>query len=179
MLETPPIDRLGEIENLAALIRSVAALHKHGATTNKLAEALNNCHPDHIRHLLRLDRNLEESIFDFLSNGQLKLGHARALASWPKTEQPAIAAECIAKRWSVRTIENKRRNRLNLSPLITPDEYKHLAMTTSEHIGFPCEFQIDPKDTRRGKLAITFSSYEELDNVLDRLGAKEIEFDDF
>jgi len=76
-------------------------MDKFGHTQEKMAEALGKSR-SHIANLLRL-LNLPPVVQEYLQNGQISAGHARALV--PANDPVALAREIISKGLSVREAE--------------------------------------------------------------------------
>ncbi len=122
----------------------------------------------YVTNFLRL-LNLCDSVQQQVNAGELSMGHARALATLPASEQAHWAARAITHAWSVRTLESRLRQR-NAQELHRGDdtEWKRLARQLTELLGNRVELSGDSRG--RGQLHINFHSFEELDGILDRLG---------
>lgn len=121
-----------------------------------------------ISNLLRL-LNLNTEVKTFLENGDLEMGHARALLGLTGTLQTDTAREVVAKSLSVRETENFiRRLQKGTSPkrtLGTMDaDTRHLQQSLSEKLG--ARVQIQHRSKGRGKLVINYSSLDELEGIL-------------
>ncbi len=159
--------------NPADLVELVGSLRSKGVPTEKLARA-RSCKPYEIRHLMRLQARLSDPCKEFLRKGRISLGHARALASLPKTEQVGLAYECIDAQWSVRALESRiRGDQHDDHPTAKPTEwaahYERIAQVAGDQLGYPCRFQLDKGNERAGELSLRFTSLAELDGILRRL----------
>ena len=100
------------------------------------------------------------------------MGHARALLSLTGGEQSAAARQVAEKGLSVRETETLVRKLLN--PVIKEKQQQSsdvllLERTVSETIGSPVKITHNRKG--KGKLVIQYSSLEELDGILGKMGA--------
>lgn len=134
----------------------------------------------HITNMTRL-LSLPQSVKEMVSNGQLTMGHARALIT---ADQPALlATQIVNQQLSVRNTEKlinflKMREANGLSSKITPGNKKTgfhakdadtlaLEKEVSDTLGMAVT--IDMKKDQKGKMTISFSSLDQLDDVLQRL----------
>lgn len=148
-------------------------MNRFGHTQEKLAESLNKSR-SHIANLLRL-LNLPDSVQDFLKNGQISAGHARALVTAKNPEQ--LARKVIDKGLSVRETEELVR-KLGEEPAkkeasasrkaekdadtraLESDLSAHLRMRVSiKHAG-----------TDGGQLTISYKELDQLDELCQLLG---------
>jgi len=128
-----------------------------------------------VSNLLRL-RELAKPVQAYLMNAQLDMGHARALLALPTAQQTGAAARVVAQRLSVRETEklvhqlahpSRRGGRRNGR---APDpDLARLEETLAESLG--AKVTIDAKAGGAGKLTIAYSSLEQLDGILVKLGA--------
>lgn len=150
-------------------------MDKFGHTQEKLAEALNKSR-SHIANLLRL-LSLPDQVQDWLKEGKLSAGHARALITAPNATH--LARRIIDKGMSVRETEQMVRNQAQpqgaraKSAPATPEKdadtralegdlSAHLRMTVRiEHVG-----------TEGGRLTITYRDLEQLDQLCQLLGGE-------
>ena len=78
-------------------------MEEYQITQEDLAERIGKSRSA-IANTLRL-LTLDNEVIDMVSEGTLSQGHARALITLPKAEQVAIAKKAVAKRMSVREVE--------------------------------------------------------------------------
>jgi ParB family chromosome partitioning protein len=129
-----------------------------------------------VSNLLRL-RELAKPVQAYLMNGQLDMGHARALLALPTAQQPGAASRVIAQRLSVRETEKlvhhlahpSRRGGRRSARASDPD-LARLEQTLAESLG--AKVTIDARAGGAGKLTIAYSSLEQLDGILARLGTE-------
>ena len=126
-----------------------------------------------VTNLLRL-RELAKPVQAYLMNGQLDMGHARALLALSAAQQTAAASRVVAQRLSVRETEklvhhlahpSRRGGRRTAGPA-DPD-LARLEETLAESLG--AKVTIEAKSGGSGKLTIAYSNLEQLDGILARL----------
>ncbi|RMA82122.1 ParB/RepB/Spo0J family partition protein [Umboniibacter marinipuniceus] len=124
-----------------------------------------------VTNLLRL-LTLAGDVQTFLENGDLEMGHARALLALDVDKQRAAAEWVIAKRLSVRQTEDHVRGLLAGKSLKSatakqdPD-VERLMESLSERIGVPVK--ITQRKGGKGKLELSYASLDELDGILARI----------
>jgi len=126
-----------------------------------------------VTNLLRL-RELAKPVQAYLMNGQLDMGHARALLALSAAQQTGAASRVVAQRLSVRETEklvqhlahpSRRGGRRRAGP---PDpDLARLEETLAESLG--AKVTIEAKSGGSGKLTIAYSNLEQLDGILARL----------
>ncbi|MGK0259089.1 MAG: ParB family chromosome partitioning protein [Candidatus Azotimanducaceae bacterium] len=128
-----------------------------------------------VTNIIRLT-HLPESVADMLTHGDIEMGHARALLTLERESQLEIARIIVAKGLSVRQTEELVRNQAkpankNSDSIKEDTDTRRLEQNLGESIGQPV--QIRHSKSGKGKLIINYSSLDELDGVLGRLGYKE------
>lgn len=122
-----------------------------------------------VSNLLRL-LSLNEDVKRLLENGDLEMGHARALLGLEGERQSQAARTVVAKGLSVRETERLvRQLQAGPKPAATPKanpDVRHLEQTLSERLGAKVLIQ-DSKG--KGKLVIHYNSLDELDGILAHL----------
>jgi len=127
-----------------------------------------------VTNLLRL-RELAKPVQSYLMNGQLDMGHARALLALPAAQQVGAASRVVAQRLSVRETEklvhqlahpSRRGGRRN--GRVSDPDLARLEETLAESLG--AKVTIDASAGGAGKLTIAYSTLEQLDGILARLG---------
>ena len=127
-----------------------------------------------VTNLLRL-RELAKPVQSYLMNGQLDMGHARALLALPTAQQAGAASRVVAQRLSVRETEKlvhqlahpDRRGGRRHGRASDPD-LARLEETLAESLG--AKVTIDARAGGAGKLTIAYSTLDQLDGILARLG---------
>jgi len=168
LIENIQREDLNPLEEAAALKRLLA---EYEMTHEEIADAVGRSRAA-VSNLLRL-LNLAPEVRQMIDNGALEMGHARALLALPVDEQ-ATAGRDVAKRsLSVRQTEALVKRLLSgKTPLPEPDpDTRRLERTASEHLGAPVT--ITTTSTKgKGRVVIRYSSLDELDGILARMGAK-------
>ena len=122
----------------------------------------------YVTNFLRL-LNLVASVQQRVNDGELSMGHARALAALKPADQEKWAHRCVKARWSVRALEQRLRAPANRPHEVGGDgDWKRLARALEEHLGNKVELEGDARG--KGTLQVRFHSYDELDGLLERLG---------
>ncbi|HAY46044.1 MAG TPA: chromosome partitioning protein ParB [Gammaproteobacteria bacterium] len=124
-----------------------------------------------VSNLLRL-LSLSGIARDLLEQGKIEMGHARALLALPLSDQDIAAQDIFAKQLSVRQAEqlvreyDKKATSKKASPKVDAN-LSRLQQTLSEILGAKVSLQ---GQGEKGKLVINYSSLEQLDGVLEKLG---------
>ena len=145
-------------------------MDKFGHTQEKLAQALGKSR-SHIANLLRL-LNLPSEVLEFLRDGRLSAGHARALV--PAEDPLALARVIISKGLSVRQAEILAKTKKpettakrQLKPAKDADT-RALEADLAAHLGV--KVTIDHKaGSEKGVLRIDYSDLEQLDDLCQLL----------
>ena len=118
--------------------------------------------------------NLDIEVAHLLTDGKIEMGHARALLGAESSRQLSLANMILKRSLNVRQTEELIRKDLNreedaVSPpkKIDPDK-ERLETGLSQTLGQPVK--ITSSASGKGKLEISFSSLDELDGLLARLG---------
>lgn len=123
----------------------------------------------YIANILRLT-NLPLKVQEYLSSGQLTIGHARALIGSDDAEK--IASLIIEKELSVRQTEELLKKKsittVGLQKTnIKSQDVVSLEKTITDSIGLKVEIQT--KDNKSGKLIITYNDNLQLDKIKSKL----------
>lgn len=127
-----------------------------------------------VTNLLRL-MTLQADVQKMLEQGDIEMGHARAILSMPEAEQKAVAREVAGKSLSVRQTEALVRRLLQQkekpadnheTTRLSPD-IRHLQDSLTEKIGVPVTLQHSAKG--KGKLILSYNSLDELDGILSHI----------
>ena len=123
--------------------------------------------PSHVSNILRL-LELDKKIQEMVINGDLSMGHARALIGVPDAINKAN--EIVEKKLSVRQTEkitsefkNNKKNKIEKDPNIT-DLEKEL----SDKIGLRTSIQFNDNGSS-GSLTLYYSDLNQLDDLMKRL----------
>ena len=154
-------------------------MKEHGLTQEALAKKLGKSRPA-IANTLRLI-NIDESLQDFIRNGDLSAGHARALlAITDKEEQKKAADVVMIKEMSVRETEEYVKKILNGTPAAprkTREEGSNaIAVSTKDvehkltaHYGTKVKLKLKDESKGKGSIVIEFYSYDDLDALLEMM----------
>ncbi len=144
-------------------------MDRFGHTQEKLAEGLSKSR-SHIANLLRL-LTLPEEVQTWLREGQLSVGHARALIT---TADPvAVARQVIAKGLSVR--ETERLAKAPAKPAAPRPDRRHekdadtRVLEQDLSANLKMKVVIDHKGHDGGHLVITYKTIEQLDELCQLL----------
>lgn len=121
-----------------------------------------------ITNLLRLT-GLREDVQKLLENGDIEMGHARAILGLDTDKQSSAAATVVSRGLSVRQTEALVRRIVDdkgteaTKPKVDPD-IRQLQESLSEKVGSPVSIQHGAKGS--GKLTIKYSNLDELEGIL-------------
>ncbi|HET6906711.1 MAG TPA: ParB/RepB/Spo0J family partition protein [Rhodanobacteraceae bacterium] len=167
LIENIQREELSALEEAQALHRLIEEFR---LTQQQAADAVGRSRVA-VTNLLRL-LELPEAIRRLLENGQIEMGHARALGTLPAPRAIALAEKAAAEQWSVRELEQAVRlaqlapSAKKRSPNADPDIVA-LERELSEKLG--ARVQITHGRNGRGKLTIRYHSSDELEGVLAKL----------
>ena len=127
-----------------------------------------------VTNLLRL-LNLNPAVRQRLENGELEMGHARALLGAQQAEQEELAGRVVSHGLSVRETEALvRRANLGARPATTASapptkdaDTRRLETELAGRLGAPVS--IDHSARGSGKVVIRYASLDELDGILSHL----------
>lgn len=147
---------------------------EHGLTQEQVAERVGK-ERSTVANALRLLK-LPEEVRDMVREGRLEMGHARALLSLEKPDViRRIAVQVEREGLSVRATEALVRAAISPKkanpdgPKETSANVKALAERLQRRLGARC--RVVPRTRQSGRLEIEYTSLEELDGILDRIGA--------
>ena len=173
-IQREDLNPLEEAQGLQRLVSEFKLTHEQAAqAVGRSRSAASN--------LLRL-LNLAAPVQQMLLAGDIDMGHARALLGQEAARQVMSAQEIVARKLSVREAERlvARAERAGASPPRRKPEAKsrdiaRLEERLADLLTAAVEIRIKRR-TRRGaagEIAIGFGSLEELNGLLDKLGAAE------
>lgn len=129
-----------------------------------------------ISHLRRVKGKLHKTCMDDLLDGRISLGHAKALARFPRNEQPRIATRIIRRGYSVRRVEESARKRFrNLKDELTDGVFNkdpdliRAEQDISYRFGWKTEIEFDSQ-AGKGSITFHFDTLEGYEYLLERLG---------
>ena len=138
-------------------------------TQEQVAEAVGKSRPA-VANLLRL-LILPEAVCELLAQGDLEMGHARALLALPVEDQEPMARVVVKGQLSVRQTEalvRRAAKKPEPRPTAVDPDIRRLEIRLSERLGAG----VSINHTRKGggKVVIAYASLDELDGILSRLG---------
>lgn len=167
LIENIQRQELNPIEEAKALVRLV---EEFGLTHQEAADAVGRSRVS-VSNLLRL-LTLETDVRNMLEDGQLEMGHARAILGLEPAKQMQAAREVSNKGLSVRETEQlvRRLNKPESEKVekagMDPDT-RRLQEDLSEKLGAKVVFQ--HANNGKGKMLIHYNSIDELDGILDHI----------
>jgi len=171
LIENIQRENLNPIEEATGLKR---LLDEFGLTHQQAAEAVGRSRVA-ISNLLRLLK-LDPGVREHLESGHIEAGHARALLGLAKDQQAIAAQAVMQRRLSVRQTEELVRRMLEppekgggkKSEKGRSRDIQRLEETLSEKLAAPVH--LESRDGKSGRLVIVYSSLDELDGIIERLG---------
>lgn len=167
-IQREDLDPLEEAQGLQRLIDEFGLTHEAAAkAVGRSRSAVTN--------LLRLT-TLAKPVQDYLHDGALEMGHARALLALPVAQQGGAAARVVDGRLSVRETErlvqqmqNPARRTGRAQPRAGYDtDTARLENDLAERLGAPV--RIEPGRKGAGRVVIRYSTLEQLDGIVAGLG---------
>ncbi len=164
LIENIQREDLNPIEEAMALKR---LQDEFELTHQQVAEAVGKSRTG-VTNLLRLIA-LDNEVKKLLENGDIEMGHARAVLSLEPLQQRDVSQQIVAKSLSVRQTESLVRRLLEDKKLIKPKntpsaDVQKLEESLAEKIGVPVSIQHNAKG--KGKLVLKYSNLDELDGIL-------------
>ncbi|CAD5373380.1 putative chromosome-partitioning protein ParB [Rubrivivax sp. A210] len=178
LIENIQREDLNALEEAQGLQRLVTEFH---LTHEQAAQAVGRSRSA-ASNLLRL-LNLAEPVQQLLMAGDIEMGHARALLALPAAQQVMSAQEIAARKLNVREAEKLVARAAAAEKAPGPEkaakaksrDITRLEERLADHLTAAVEIRVKRR-TRRGEageVAIAFGSLEELNGLLDKLGAAE------
>ncbi|SFR56240.1 ParB/RepB/Spo0J family partition protein [Thiomicrospira sp. ALE5] len=167
-IQRKDLNPLEEAQALARLLTEFELTHQ------EVAEAVGRSRSA-VTNLLRLLK-LPELLQDWLQDGLLSMGHVRALLTLEGSEQVQLAQQAIDEGWSVRQIEQAIQQHANNNEVVSQSEkpspsidpnIRSLEQALGEQLG--ARVKIKHHATGRGKIEVSYSDLEELQQLLKRI----------
>lgn len=164
LIENIQREELNPVEEAAALQRLIKEFEM---THQQAADAVGRSRVA-VSNLLRL-LSLADEVKSMLSNGELEMGHARALLALDGAMQMDAARMVVQRSLSVRETERLVRRLLEgadkpaAKPIDDPD-VRRLQDDLSAKLG--AKVKINAKSDGKGRLEISYNSLDELDGIL-------------
>ena len=167
LLENIQREDLNAIEEAQAYHTMMEKLH---LTQNELANRIGKSRT-HITNTLRL-LNLPEKIQEYVLDGSLSMGHARALITLDKEKALRIAKRVIDEKLSVRDVENivkgfeLQEARKNKPKVEKPKEYQYVEALLRKK--YRTRIKVDDKS-----ITIKYTDTQDLNRLLELMGVIE------
>ncbi|QND82983.1 Chromosome (plasmid) partitioning protein ParB [Chromobacterium vaccinii] len=164
-IQRQELDPIEEAQGIKRLVDEFGLTHEAAAdAVGRSRSAVSN-----LLRLLALPQPLQQMMHE----GQLEMGHARALLSLPTVSQLELANEAVRKGMSVREVERRVQQHAAQKTTVAPQQKRvdpdvaRLEEQVSEAIG--ARVSIRQASGGCGKLVIDYASLDELDFLLERL----------
>jgi len=180
-IQREDLNPLEEAQGLQRLVGEFGLTHEQAAqAVGRSRSAASN--------LLRL-LNLAEPVRTLLMAGDLDMGHARALLALPAAEQAMTAQQVVARKLSVRQTETLvaravrpargkagAAGKARAADRAAERQIARLQERLADVLAAPVEIRVRRRTQRgeQGEVAIRFDSIDELNGLLDKLGAGEV-----
>lgn len=165
-IQREDLNALEEAVGIERLVNEFALTHQ------AVADAIGKSRTT-VTNLLRL-LELAPPVRELLAQGQLEMGHARALLVLPAERQLALAREAATAGWSVREVERRVGLLLKKSPASgksAPRKDRDVARLEEElsnKLGTSVQIKSGGRGGK-GQLIIAYRTLEQLDDLLARL----------
>jgi ParB family chromosome partitioning protein len=170
LIENIQRENLNPMEEANALFR---LREEFEMTHQQAAEAVGKSRAT-VTNLLRL-RNLNDDVKRMLENGDIEMGHARALLGLEGTVQSEAAKQIVEKVLSVRETEQLIRRILKPSPekkaepVVVQADIEELEKRIANKLGKG--ISIKHRANGKGKLVFDYANIDELKNLMKQIGA--------
>lgn len=164
-LQREDLNPIEEARGMQRLIEEFTMTHQQVADSVSRSRAA-------VSNLLRL-LSLQSDVSSLLEQGQLDMGHARALLSLDEAMQQKAAQQIIKSGMSVRQAESlvRRLQEENANPVTKVKEkdpdIRHLEESLSEKLGTHVEIKLGSRG--KGKLVIDFHGNDVLQGILEKI----------
>ena len=147
--------------------RELHTLVEAGTNARRLADQ-RQLSSSQVRHYVRLDKNLSVDVKALCrKSSSITMGHARVLATLPRTHQLRVARDVIAKGWSVRYLERLVRAP---SPPENQAHYETLSESLSEQLGHALVVVPESNTPQNGEIRVRYFGFEDFDAVCSKMG---------
>ena len=168
LIENIQREDLNPMEEAMALQRLV---DEFDLTHQQVADAVGKSRTA-VTNFLRLT-HLSGEVAQMLANGDIEMGHARAMLTLSNDNQGKAAREIVAQNLNVRQAEALVRRltagpKVDLAPRSVDGDTRQLENRLTNKLGQPVNIQHTAGG--KGKLVIKYNSLDELDGVLSRFG---------
>ena len=164
IVENVQREQLNSIEESEAFIK----LTKDYKMTHEDIAKYTGKSRSHITNILRLN-DLSQFVKARLNQGEIEMGHARAVLTLASSKQDIIIKKAISKKLSVRAVEALARGQQNKkinNNVSKSNDTALLEKTISETLG--AEVKITHSHSGKGKVEIKYSSLNELQGIVKK-----------
>lgn len=164
-LQREDLNPIEEARGMQRLIEEFTMTHQQVADSVSRSRAA-------VSNLLRL-LSLQSDVSTLLEQGQLDMGHARALLSLEESLQYKAAQQIVKRGMSVRQAEQlvrrlqEDRNSLAGKAKVKDPDVRHLEESLSEKLGTHVEIKLGSRG--KGKLIIDFHGNDVLQGILEKI----------
>ena len=114
--------------------------------------------------------SLPAKVLDLLSSGQIEKGHAKLLASLDPKEAEAAADNIIKNKLTVKDLSNiSQKKKGSTTPTKKNKDTDLLNIEQEMSDVFGHKVEIEAKNKKNGKVVITYSTSDELENIIAKL----------
>ncbi len=114
--------------------------------------------------------SLPAKVLDLLSSGQIEKGHAKLLASLDSKEAEAAADNIIKNKLTVKDLSNiSQKKKSSTTPTKKNKDTDLLNIEQEMSDAFGHKVEIEAKNKKNGKVVITYSTSDELENIIAKL----------
>ena len=114
--------------------------------------------------------SLPAKVLDLLSSGQIEKGHAKLLASLDSKEAEAAADNIIKNKLTVKDLSNiSQKKKGSTTPTKKNKDTDLLNIEQEMSDAFGHKVEIEAKNKKNGKVVITYSTSDELENIIAKL----------
>ena len=114
--------------------------------------------------------SLPAKVLDLLSSGQIEKGHAKLLASLDSKEAEAAADNIVKNKLTVKDLSNiSQKKKSPKTPTRKNKDTDLLNIEQQMSDAFGHKVEIEAKNKKNGKVVITYSTSDELENIIAKL----------
>ena len=161
-LQREDLNAVEEARGYDRLKREFGLTQDEGATSTGKARST-------IANSIRL-LSLPAKVLDLLSSGQIEKGHAKLLASLDSKEAEAAADNIVKNKLTVKDLSNisqKKKGPKTSTRKNKDTDLLNIEQEMSDAFGHKVE--IEAKNKKNGKVVITYSTSDELENIIAKL----------
>ncbi len=166
-IQREDLNPMEEARALERLVKEFSLSHEEAAKVVSKSRAT-------VSNLIRL-MNLHPEVQELLEEGDIEMGHARALLSLSGMEQVTLAHEAVAKSLTVREVEAQVKRRQH-PYLMAQQQANHMDVVEAKErqkilknqLGV--QVKISPSKEGKVKVTLKYDSLKQLDDFIQKLG---------